>query len=114
MGRKDRRALKETKTETKAPAEKKVAEKSPQKITKKVEKVEHTPIKVEKPKFEKIESPVVKTESLVTKTKSDWDKVGIIGNNSVIATFKGLCKMQNKKVGQELHNLMKEWNEKNK
>lgn len=53
------------------------------------------------------------TEAKTEKLKTDYYGIGISGTHSEITKFKGLCKMQNKKVGNEIIEMLKIWNIKN-
>ncbi len=117
MGVKDRRALKSVVIEKPKPAIKK--ELAPTKIEKK--KVEDQVQKEVKPKKEipvKKEQPI-KQEHIneaieAVLSKKDWDGIGLIGSHPQITLFKAICKMKNKKLGEEILKMVKVFNENNK
>lgn len=110
MGLKDRRLRT---VEPEEPKKQQVL--TPKKVVKKVvvavkEEAKKAVVKKEKP-VKNVPAPVIETP--VT-NKKDWDGIGLIGAHPEISLFKGVCKMKGLKVGEQLLNIIKEWNIKNK
>lgn len=89
-------------------------EKQPQKVVKKPKVVEVQKPVVKKAAAKKVVEQPKAEETPSGSSKREWDGIGLIGNHPELNKFKGVCKMNGMKVGEQLLIMIKAFNERNK